>query len=396
MNTYQQNFPSAPPINPYQQNTDIIKNFFKRPIILVFAIFSFILPLISFISSLLMSPAANSFLDSYVTNSGANISISFSIPIGSVFLAVCYLLIYIFSKNPHPAKSPSAPFTVLWVLAIISLVISSLIILLLFLFIGVFFLVLYAGASYSYRSYYSFNDSFPQNFPAEAIIPLFLFVICVLLIVFAFMLFYSINNLRYLSSIRKSMHSIYLKKNGAMAFGVINIIFASFCFLLALVSLTGVLGNLTNTPAVFVFSGGLILLALSGTQNLIQGIIAVQYSKYISDITRTLRKDPVSASPYTAPAVNAPYNPAPAPQSENFANPYEAQPGMPPAPSAPMENPYAPQPAENTAPSAAPEINMPDPAPVQEPPANDHVCPNCGASIFKSDMFCNNCGTKLK
>lgn len=394
MNTYQQDFSPAPPLNPYQQNTDIIKNFFKRPIVLVFAIVSFIVPLITFTFSILMSATSVSDINSYTVNNKAGLSISFSLPLVSILAAVCYLLIYIFSKNPHPAKTPSAPFTILWVLAIISLVIGSLGMLLVLLFIGIFSLALYVGPENFNYSFYAFGDNLTHSLPAGAIVAICLLMIAVVLIAFGVQLFYTINNLRYLGSIRKSMHSIYLKKNGAMAFGVTSIVFAAFCFLFALASLTGVLSSEVTASGKLAFSVSLFLLGLSGTQILIQGIIAIQYSKYITNITRTLRKDPVPTNTYTAPAANAQYTPIPAPQTENITPPYTAQQNTTAVPAAPMENPYAPRPTVNETPKTTPQMQTP--APVQEQHIDENVCPNCGASIFKSDMFCNNCGTKLK
>src|SRR5574344_594922 len=123
MNNFQQ---PTQVTNPYQRNTDILKNFFSKPIILIFAIAT----LITSISAVFFTFLFSSYVDTIATitlmptNSSGNLSVSIT-PMSlilPVLTVVCCILIFTYSRNKSPNKTPSTPITILWVVNIIGLI----------------------------------------------------------------------------------------------------------------------------------------------------------------------------------------------------------------------------------------------------------------------------------
>lgn len=424
-------------VSPYQQNIDILKNFFRKPIILAYAIVSAVVSLISFLSVVLTaSNNANSlsYFNAYINNGGIKTTYGLTVPasviglIFSVITIVCWIMVYVNSKNSNPAKSPSAPVTVLWVFAIISLVVSC-IAAAICLCVMVILLIALAVGQNTYNSY----DTYGYYSSSVAIgVAAIIFVLIFLAIALFFLLFYTITNVMFLSSVRKSLNSIYLKKNGAMAYGVLNIIFAVFSIIFAFFALMFYFVSLSSYSTAYL-SGNILSASLSLTLSfviyLMQGIIAISYANYIKSVLNGTNpivnanvpySNPVATNPnafaqypqqnYNTPVNNNPYNNS---AYENpYANPQQINPQEPQSPipdnsynqyqQTVEQNPYQ-QPVQNNPyeQPAAPEVNPIEensqPVNVTEASAfNEGICPNCGSPVFRSDMFCNNCGTKLK
>ncbi len=420
MNYYQQPNPTVN-INPFQQNVDIIKNFFRKPIVLINTIFETItIPITIFLLFSLSSLATTSLYNELYSNfyydknfynisSLINVLGNFILIVGiiacipAVLSVIAKFLIYFKSKNSAPNANPSAGFTILWVLSIISVCCMGILcsFFALIMIIGIF-----TSASFNDVSYYS---SYNYSYSSTATTVGFVILLIFYLIIFGVMFFYLINQLRFYSSVRKSLNGIYLRKNGAMIFGVFRIIGGFFSclnfliYFIALISTASISMPLTSNQSIPINILAILtlLLGLSGGSGLTGGIIAVKYSGYIKSIVTGINQQFNANLPYSNPVPvtplgdNAYAQPQPQQtqnnsysntQSENpYANPQQINPHEPQEPVSdnqcykPVENPAA---QEETAPT--------------ESDANKNVCPNCGSPVFISDMFCNNCGTKLK
>lgn len=196
-----------------------------------------------------------------------------------------------------------------------------------------------------------------------------------------------------------------------------------------------------------------VSMVISVSNTVIAGILAMQYSKYIKNISQRFRVDvptpadesgvPAQQFPPTAPVEQIPVQPAPIaqgfnPQQIQEQNPFEPVPTqpqpdfreMPPEPfyeqnpipeqaPIPEQNPYQqpsvnPVPPVQQAPITQPELQPinpaptvqqsapqpePQPAPTVQQSAPDlttpRFCTQCGNPIGADDYFCNHCGTKI-
>lgn len=434
MNYYQQADPVAN-INPFQQNVDIIKNFFKKPIVLVNTLFDTItIPLTLFAMFLLSGFITDyyrqmysglSYFDDYYSSNSVNIDLLGSVIlimgiiacIPAVLTAIAKFIIYFKSKSPNPNANPSSGFTILWILSIITVSLAGLAC---FLFLIVIIIVMdeissLSGLSSSYYgSYYGYSD------PVSMTIAGLVILLIIFMILIGIMFFYLINQLRFYSSVRKGLNSIYLKRNGAMVYGVLRIVGACFnCFiflfyilaLLGAVSYTITLNDQSIPLPNEILSLYAVNIALAIGSDIIGGIIAVKYAGYIKSIVTGTNQqfnanlpysNPISAVPFnnnayaqSQPVQNNPFDNI---QNQNpYANPQQINPQEPQAPVS--DNQYYepvgnPDPQEDS--PQAEDTSQTEETFKTENNTNNNVCPNCGSPVFISDMFCNNCGTKLK
>lgn len=384
MNDFQQ---PTQTVNPYQRNIDILKSFFRRPIILVFAIAT----LVASVSAVFLNILFSSYMDSIFTilgvskNSIPYLSISVT-PLSLIMpliTVVCCILIFIFSKSKKPNKTPYVPITILWVTTIVGLVIFCLAFVVILM--GVFIYIAQSPIAYSSMS------SITRTI--ESIL-----IIGVLAVVLVVTLIYCINKIRYLGNIKNSFHSIYLNRGGAMAVGVFDIIFAVILFCSAVAYIVSAIASFSSGNMFNYLSGKMsicfsAIFLLNCIVCVLEAIIAIKYNSYIKTFTVTINsvpQQPVMKNGYMGGG--APINPTP---MNNFN--YGVQ------PTAPVQ-----QPTYNNVQNSAP-VNQPISQPINKPisdtnenpyktedTASQQFCPNCGAKVFVSDMFCNNCGTKLK
>ena len=222
---------NAPTFNPFAQNVAIVKEYFKRPRMLILGILSVISVcislLVSFLTTSMVKEVMNAFLampgfaeamGEEALSSMPDTSSSLGSTIGSlivpVLIAVAYFLIYFKSKNDDPASTPQAGVTILYVLSIIELVIMS-IASPVFVICAIIMFIMPAALQ---------EDPTAPAFLGGVFAGLGLFF----LILPVFGLISSISKLKYMGSIKNSLTSVNLENKGAKCYGVITLIGAVF------------------------------------------------------------------------------------------------------------------------------------------------------------------------
>lgn len=360
--------------NPYAQNVAIIKNYFRRPTVLVLGILYVVSIVLSVIVTLTsggslseMYRAVFEFQGSGITAEDMQIFNAITTPqtmtiimmvamipslIISTLSAIAHFVIYYKSKNDDASSNPKAGFTVLYVLTILNLISVAFAVLMLLIFI-VAFIVLIVSA---------FQDPTIASNELVIITALCSFMVILFAGVGALMLIYAISNLNYIKSVRKGLTSVNLSYKGAGVYGVFSMIYGVITLLSAIQSLLyAPMTQMINqmAPEEFpteMFEGlsSITLVsalgsAVSGAAMIVTAVIALGYKKYIKNITDGF-------SGFGVTPTSAPYSPQqPEPQ---FATPV----------------------VTNTVPPAV------QPA----------VCPRCGTPAKDEDIFCNSCGTKIR
>lgn len=324
-------------LNPYQQNIDIVKNYFKKPLVLAVAIVAALSVIASTIFSFYVNNSVTSLLnalpdvttdaDFYFQHTGFNMSSIFSSLVSLAFSALpvtAFFLIYFKSKNPDPASNPSAGFTILWVLSIIGLVGLS---------IGAVFCIL--GFIALIFLLYSFAGPPSDTATVTAFI---IFLLILLLVCMGVALFYQISQLRFYSSVRKSTQGLALESKGAAPYGVLAIIFGimSGFGVLSVFSIPSIMqsfmsANLSGQEA-YIFTSitdyvsnlatfSTIINLLVAVQSILTGVVAFGYNTYIKNLTSSFPTggNQLNTNPYEQNQYNAnPYE-----QTQNdLQNPY--------------------------------------------------------------------------
>lgn len=387
MNTYQTEF------NPFSQNLSIVKNYFKRPLVLVLAILYAVTILLSLVSVFTMGtsmsemygtmfefagafeemPQEASDIFTLMTSSSTLTIILLIAMIPSIIItalyALSYFLIYFKSKNTAPNSNPKAGFTIRFVLSVLNLIYSIFTALLLVIVIAMFIIAAVVIAQE------------PGITSTDVTISTVLFSIAALFIagLTAVMLIYTISNFNYIKSARNSLCTVNLSNKGAGTYGVITLIFGIISFLSVIPSLLAAplmssvsslmpadftaefpVGLFESMGSIYLLSG--IMSIFSVVVMIIDAIIALGYKKYINNIT----------SGYFDSS------------SDNLAS--QEEPAF-----ATAQQSATNQPTANTQqPSFQPVIFSSEP----ENPSVKH-CPRCGTIAKDSDIFCNACGTKI-
>ena len=327
--------------SPFQQNIDIVKGFFRKPIILVTAI----LALLSFVLDATAGSqrVMNSIPLDKLFNNTSNAFISTpNINLLSLLTAVAFLLFYLMSRNEKSQlKAPAVMFKVS---AIIQLVAIS---------IGLAALIVCAVA-------FSFVL---QPSDAALSIPLTAFttslLLIVVLIVGAFVLTLAISQLRYANSIRKSLTSVYISAKGATLFGIMNIIGIA----IEVVTYTINLPTMLSATALPMSMLQICSFVISVAAGIMFSVVAIKYGSYIKNLTGRFVTEP--QQPVT-------------------------------------EEPSAEQPVQNvqTVPIQQYIPGIPSPSEVPQAPTAQSqqtiICKNCGEQLGPDDYFCNNCGTPIE
>lgn len=385
--------------NPYAQNIAIVKEYFKKPLVLTIGILYIVSIIFSLILSVTMGSSMGDLYSSMFeysvalgemtpqdaqvfqtfTNSGflSTFMIIGMIPsilmIGLYVLA--FFLMYFKSKNPDPNASPKGGVTILFVMSIISLV-------------GVIFaalaLVVYAVIMGILGVVFMTEPSMASEGGAVAGI---IFIILALFFVAlgGLVLTYSISNLNFFNSVRKSLTSVKLYNKGAGLFGVFSIIYGGFSIFSAISSIfTGPMlsfmfdmipkNELEGFPIEMFDSMGSIytvsgLAALvSAAIMILTGVLALGYKKHINKYTLAYAGQQVEEAPMqSAPSYTQPV----------YTQPTYTQPTY--------TEPTYTQPAENQN-----DFSQEERAQTQ------NTCPQCGNVCDSNAIFCNNCGTRIK
>ena len=394
------------PYNPFLHNLNIVKDYFKSKSVLALAILNIVSVVISVITSVastglvrdIMSSVATFFEKNAVVINGrteemdrvvkalrdasaspATMSVSGSVSAFTVLTIIALFIIYTKSNSTKSTDSPAAGVTLMYVIAIISLVGSVFAVLGMLIAAAVMF-VLYAqfkNQSISSAVFSVGNYSITVN--DTLILALAIVFVILFVIVAAVTLFYTINRMRYIGSIRQSMNSVELSRKGAKPYGV-------FCILIAVSSAVNILSSISSLifgktalkelglELTGDYTGLMIVTIAANIVSLavviLQAKLALGYANYI-DEKKYGYNEPA------APAAYAPIN-AGVGTTSTQQNPYSylAQPKTE-APAEAFTNPYLDT-QENDAPEQKPA-----------------TCPNCGAAVDGTAPFCGNCGTKL-
>ncbi len=424
--------------SPYKQNIEIIKGFFRKPIVLVLVIMSFVSIAINLIMNFInpFGAIVQKAINDYNLSNGEpqfnnGINIGGSVSVTTILFAISFLLFYLFSKKED--KNLSAPSMMFKVLAIIELVFMCIATVFVIAGFAIFGILIFASANVS-----DIQVSISQ---LTAMSTLYIILLVIVIPVIIIALLTSIAQLQFANSIRKSINSIYLYRKGALMFGILHYIFAGLTLPLILFEIVYIT-SVSNSANIYLspiqISAVFVQNILSIAFNIIIGIVAVSYSSYIKKVSMKFQSEaPVQQ---TAPAVSteqAPvvtYQPASAAPMEN--NPYAPQPqptpiAQQPVPQAPVREDFAAQPQvyaqpiqevnpaqtqpsveqtpEESAPQAPVQQEEPAPeppaAPVQETPAPEKpkednqpvvkFCTECGKPVGPDDYFCNNCGKEI-
>ncbi len=430
--------------SPYQQNINIMKGFFRKPIVLTLSIFTFLTVVFQVTVSILnpFGAIVNRFLSSYLNsidtsqvNVNQGIGVSPSIPLGSILtilFAVAFLLMYLQSKQEK--ANLSAPSTIFKVISIINVVLVSLLTLISAAVVAILLLVAPALQS---------NPDYADN-PAVVMFAGLSIALCVILIPLCVMLLLNaIGQLLFANSIKSSLTSIYLKRKGAVLYGVTEILIAAYTIAKGIFIIIFILiYNSQYTAIIEPLPITLIIMQMlfTAAASVIMGVLAFKYSSYIKKISQKFRieipDEPAKIENNEQPAFNS--APVAAPVFNNNFNPYDTAPSPAPQakiPQAPVREDFAQQPIqpfdtpdviENTvepaevvakqAPVAeAPQVEetVVEQAPIIETPVVEapqveeapqkvikenylpRFCTECGNPVKPGDHYCNNCGKEV-
>lgn len=437
--------------SPYQQNINIMKGFFRKPIVLTLSIFTF-LTVVFQVTVSIINPfitIANSYLDSYLGNIGAsNInvkqtaspgislfsSVSFS-SIITILFAVAFLLLYLQSKQEK--ANLSAPSTIFKVISIINLIIVALLTLISAAVTAILFII---ATAMNAEPKFAGGSTVESMFTLGIVLCLTLIPICIML------LLESIGQLLFANSIKSSLTSIYLKRKGAVLYGVTEILIAAYTIAKGIFIIIFILiYNSQYTAIIEPLPITLIIMQMlfTAAASVIMGVLAFKYSSYIKKISQKFRieipDEPAKIENNEQPAFNS--APVAAPAFNNNFNPYDTAPSPAPQaeiPQAPVREDFAQQPIqpfdtpdviENTVEPAevvaeqapvveAPQVEeiVPEQAPVVEAPQAENIqpqpteeapqkvikenylprfCTECGNPVKPGDHYCNNCGKEV-
>ena len=400
------------PYNPFHNNLAIVKDYFKSRSVLALAILSFASVVITVVNTIVSADLTKqifsgfvSYYDSYVVAGKGNtlteissalhemlkhfdvLLWSGSIPVLAILTAVGILLVFLKSRNEKPDSSPSAGLTILYVLAILALIGAILAALAMLAVIAAMF-VLYAQMKGTAKL--DFNIRFPSNpsvrFDSTVMLILAIVTAVVCAVVIFVMLFVAINRVRYIGSIRQSIHSVELSRSGAKPYGVFCVIAAvssGFSLLSSFTSLFAgnketfkelniVITADTTLPAIMSIIGAAVSFAIV----IFRAKIALGYAKYIDGMKFGYNQPYAQEAPAPAPFVPSNVGVG---SSNTHENPYSylAQPKATEKDTTSFTNPYLSK--EKT----------------DAPAEKNRFCPNCGAKADGNSPFCGQCGAKL-
>lgn len=381
--------------NPYEQNSGLLKTFFSKPVVIILAAVGGVSALISIISFFMQIGTLDTTIRYYNYMMGGQFA-SFYSNIKPLFIifSICsiamtiinalgYFLLYSKSKNPDPQSNPKAGSTLLWVISIISFVVTC--ILAVFLIIVAFILFIASGEVSRYE--------------ASIMTTVGVAIIIVALVFF----FYFLFQFRFFSSIHTSFSSVQIVSKSSVAFAVFSIIFCVFAFI-------SLFTSLDTATAMTVISG-----LLSIVNSVFLAVFALSYNSFVKSVTTGA--NPIGGfmpnngqfNPYNqntngqAPNMNMGYSyrPQQPPVNDNnqfngqqYQNPYGSS-QQPSEADKAYKNPYFSQDFEEQTANSHNDIFNQNPVQPEEQ-AEQNKCPMCGAVHSGDDLFCGNCGARLK
>ena len=258
-------------MNPYNGNVNIIKDFFRRPLILVTAIFAFLSMIASQVVSLIpMFQFKNNEILRMVSAELSKLGEKYNLSEGEfqfegvgsfpvfVLIAVAFLLFFIMSRSQ--TATLKAPLVVFRIHAVVYLVMSIILTVFLILFGVVVIIEL-------------------PSFAVPAIIIAAGFS--------AFMLLFSISQLIFVKSIEKSCSSIYLMKSDSAIIFAITAIVSVFVSIAIQIYFT-----IQMSDQIAPIAANWCSTALSCVSYLLIAVVAFKYYFYLRGITEDLVIEP--------------------------------------------------------------------------------------------------------
>lgn len=343
--------------NPYQHNVDIIKGFFRKPIILALAILMAVSCICTMFSGMI-SVSVEAFNGPILNNSTFDFSTMVSsssgninLPTASILVTISLFLFYFFSKSQ--GKSLKVPAKIFKIVSLIELIIVY--VLFISFIVAVAVVLAYGFEAVDKGLSTLFSSSFNYDGLSAQVRHEIFTVACstaliTLFIVGAVSVWIYTMRYRFAKSIDDSMRGIHLYKKGAMTYGVISIVTGALS-VMVLPSL-----YMIFTP---MYATVLLVPTLIGTAvTIIMGIVAIKYASYIKNISIDFSTEPV----YTTD------------ETDDFeeAMPFGNIQGV--TSHIDDSNPYAQATQEKA----------------------NNFCNKCGNSVTAEDLFCNKCGNKLK
>lgn len=452
------------------RNRIYVKEYLKRPVVLWCGILYLAFLAINFVVGIFSSFATLATMNEWYAamesitsflpyGTSFEVSVSFpSISIIGIVTGIAFWILYFKSRNPKPDVAPTGGATTLWVLAIISLVgscISAAVLILSGLLLIVCALIFFAADSGFFLGAESF-DTFVTGIGVKALSSTIyddifnalgiasIILAAVSLVTAGILLFVSISELRFTSSIRKSLNSPVLYRKGAVAYGFIYIVKGLFSILtFGLTALLIPLCLFFDFGALLNVDVSLSALALPLAASLIpiaiQTVLYFCLSKFAYGYNKHIKAAGVNGENLPMPIIESPDRPRDFATASPTAAPYANAPSADNAQPVAIEeeNPFAPPAPVYTEPHAEQTVDIPatetadiepecdiieEPYIEPEAPATNSVsiqdvnpeakeivnevlasvsnnttekrtCDSCGASINATSKFCPRCGT---
>jgi len=254
----------------FQQNIDIIKNFFRKPIVLVVGIVTILASFASSVVEYLAEYNLSDFIKNYLIPDGShsfNIngvavyvnSTSPAVPspdLLAIALGLSFILLFAFGRSKGNAVQGGATFF---------RVIAN-------IYYVIYFIVAVCSALMIVFSF---------AFPTGNVIKLILIASFLVMGIFTFLYGYSL--FEFSKSVTGSMKSIYLSDKGAKLHGIMNIISSALCGIIIAVFFicTSIFGGL-NSPLVVV--GSVAPVALMMANNILWAVVSLGYHRYINGV----------------------------------------------------------------------------------------------------------------
>ena len=342
------------PYYPYQQNVQILKGFFSKPLTLICAIVSGLTCIFGMFS---INTRAGSTNISFSSGTG-----------GSISILLCIAL-----NDPMPF---GATVTLIKIYSIIEIVIGGLALL---AFTGITFLLALVLQGQEIFGY--------------------ILILCIFAIPIALVtLIHGIGLLLWSDSIKKGATSVYLKSRGSILLAVSSI-------LSIIVSVASAISGLFDSSdpmnSLFISAAGVVTVlntVLSAVFYALLAALAISFHTYIKKYTIG-----INLGSGQAPEYDARQNAVPVPPVAPVTSEMPTE-GIQPPVQQPID--FQPQSVDFGSMSATSDnkqINTQFENPYMQAVADDMsdksntvVCPNCHAQCNNDMKFCGNCGTKLK
>lgn len=294
--------------SPYARNLTVVKGFFRKPIILVFALISFVMFILNIINTAQSSKTIQEIYDTYGTvlssqgvSSMPNTNIANVIAIIVSGIAVlCFFMIFFMSKNSNPSLTPAPFFTVLHVFSVIQLVFIAIIAVL--MVIGTLLLAI-SGFSGMDESLYGSASYYKTT----------IIIMCVIVIAVFLLLFFFYNSqTAFLKSCVRSCREPMIQKKGANTYGTFCIIVAVLDLIAMIVailfinSLSDIIGDEVGGLSLALKLSPLAIVSsvLVPVDFILRGIIAKSYDKYATENAEYAYAYAASSAAARSPEVN--------------------------------------------------------------------------------------------